>query len=123
MIITENSQCTAVLHSDWSLQMTKMTLDTQTMSGDDFPGALGVLRGSNSVHHLISDIYWQHKDTVYCSRKGGRIVNFMVSESSYFIPISTMQWRLTAVTLEIALEDAFTIHSEINLIKELKYLN
>ena len=33
---------------------------------------LGVLRGSNSVHDLISDIYRRHSDTVYCSQKGGR---------------------------------------------------
>ena len=31
-----------------------------------------VLRGSNSVHDLISYIYWRQSDTVYCSRKGGR---------------------------------------------------
>ena len=49
-------QCAAVLYSDWSLQMghmgPKMTLGTLTMSGDDFPGVQGVLRGSNSVHDL-----------------------------------------------------------------------
>ena len=37
-----DTQCTAVLYSDWSLQMgqmgPKMTLGTLTMSGDDFPG-------------------------------------------------------------------------------------
>ena len=68
--------CTIVTRSDWSLQMgqtgPKMTLGTLTMSGDDFPGIQGVLRGSNSVHDLISDIYRRHNDTVYCSRKGGR---------------------------------------------------
>merc|ERR1711928_139822 len=41
-ILTEISQCTAVLYSNWSLQMgqmgPKMTLGTLTMSGDDFPG-------------------------------------------------------------------------------------
>ena len=41
-ILTEITQCTAVLYSDWSLQMgqmePKMTLGTLTMSGDDFPG-------------------------------------------------------------------------------------
>ena len=41
-ILTEISQCTAVLYSDWSLRMgqmgPKMTLGTLTMSGDDFPG-------------------------------------------------------------------------------------
>ena len=76
MILTEISQCTVVLYSDWSLQMgqmgPKMTLCTLTMSGDDFPGVQGVLRGSNSVHDLISEIYRRHSDTVYCSRKGGR---------------------------------------------------
>ena len=35
------------------------------------PRRLGALRGSNSVHDLISDIYWRHSDTVYCSRQGG----------------------------------------------------
>ena len=30
---------------------------TLIMSGDDFPGVWGVLRGSNSVHDLIGDIY------------------------------------------------------------------
>ena len=42
MILKEISQCTAVLYSDWSLQMgqmgPKMTLVTLAMSGDDFPG-------------------------------------------------------------------------------------
>ena len=37
-----DTQCTAVLYSDWSLRMgqmgPKMTLGTLTMSGDDFPG-------------------------------------------------------------------------------------
>ena len=41
-ILTEISQCTAVLYCDWSLQMgqmgPKMTLGTLTMSGDDFSG-------------------------------------------------------------------------------------
>ena len=41
-ILTEILQCTAVLYSDWLLQMgqmgPKMTLGTLTMSGDDFPG-------------------------------------------------------------------------------------
>ena len=41
-ILTEILQCTAVLYSDWSLQMSqmgpKMTLGTVTMSGDHFPG-------------------------------------------------------------------------------------
>ena len=75
MILTEISQCTAVLYSDWSLQMgqtgIKMTLGTLTMSGDNFPGVQGVPRGSNSVDDLISYIYRQHSDTVYCSQKGG----------------------------------------------------
>ena len=36
-ILTEILQCTAVLYSDWSLQMgPKMTLGTLAMSGDDF---------------------------------------------------------------------------------------
>ena len=56
-----------------SLQMgqmgPKMTLGTLTMSGDDFPGVQGALRGSNS--DPISDIYWRHSDTAYCSRQGG----------------------------------------------------
>ena len=60
-ILTEISQCTAVLYNDWSLQMgqmgPKMTLGTLKMNGNDFPGVQGVLRGSNSVHDLISDIY------------------------------------------------------------------
>ena len=72
-ILTEISQCTAVLYSDWSLQMgqmgPKMTLGTLKMIGDDFPGVQGFLRGSNRVHDLISDIYRQHSDTVYCSRR------------------------------------------------------
>ena len=75
-ILTEISQCTAVLYSDWSLQMgqtgTKMTLGTLTMSGDDFPGVQGVLNSSNSVHDLIRDIYRRQSDTVYCSQKWGR---------------------------------------------------
>ena len=75
-ILTEISQCTAVLYNDWSLQMgqmgPKMTLGTLKMNGNDFPGVQGVLRGSNSVHDLISYIYWRQSDTVYCSRKGGR---------------------------------------------------
>ena len=75
-ILTEISQCTAALYSDWSLQMgqmgPKMTLGTLKMNGNDFPGVQGVLRGSNSVHDLISYIYWRQSDTVYCSRKGGR---------------------------------------------------
>ena len=37
-----NIQCTAVLYSDWSLQMgqmgPKMTLGTLKMNGNDFPG-------------------------------------------------------------------------------------
>ena len=70
MILKEISQRTAVLYSDWSLQMgqmgPKMTLGTLAMSGDDFAGVLGVLEGSNSVHDLISDIYRRHSDTVYC---------------------------------------------------------
>ena len=37
-----DTQYTAVLYSDWSLQVCqmgpKMTLGTLTMSGDDFPG-------------------------------------------------------------------------------------
>ena len=41
-ILTGILQCTAVLYSDWSLQMSqmgpKMTLGTLTMSGDNFPG-------------------------------------------------------------------------------------
>ena len=41
-ILTEISQCTAVLYSDWSLQMgqmgPKMTLGTLKMNGNDFPG-------------------------------------------------------------------------------------
>ena len=41
-VLTEILQCTAVLYSDWSLQMgqmgAKMTLGTLTMSGDNFPG-------------------------------------------------------------------------------------
>merc|ERR1712107_81209 len=37
-----------------------------------FQAFRGVLRGSNSVHDLISYIYWRQSDTVYCSRKGGR---------------------------------------------------
>ena len=45
-ILTEISQCTAVLYSDWSLQMgqmgPKMTQGTLTMSGDEFPGVQGV---------------------------------------------------------------------------------
>ena len=49
----------------------KMTLGTLIMSGDDFTGVWGVLRGSNSVHNLISDIYRRHSDTVYCPLKGG----------------------------------------------------
>merc|ERR1719150_1536847 len=49
----------------------KMTLGTLKMNGNDFPGVWGVLRGSNSVHDLISYIYWRQSDTVYCSRKGG----------------------------------------------------
>ena len=36
-----DTQCTAVLYNDWSLQMgqmgSKMALGTLTMSGDDFP--------------------------------------------------------------------------------------
>ena len=71
--------CTIVtqcLYSDGSLQMgqmgPKMTLGTLKMNGNDFPGVQGVLRGSNSVHDLISYIYWRQSDTVYCSRKGGR---------------------------------------------------
>ena len=67
--------CTAVIYSNWSLHMgqmgPKMTLGTLTMSGDDFPGVQGVLRGSNSVHDLISDIYRRHSDTVFCSQRGG----------------------------------------------------
>ena len=51
-------QCAAVLYSNWSLQMgqmgPQMTLGTLTMSGDDFPSVYGVLRGSNSVHNLMS---------------------------------------------------------------------
>ena len=42
MILEEISQRTAVLYSDWSLQMgqmgPKMPLGTLAMSGDDFPG-------------------------------------------------------------------------------------
>ena len=53
--------------SDMGQMGPKMTLGTLTMSGDDFPGVQGVLRGSNSVHDLISDIYRRHNDTVYCS--------------------------------------------------------
>ena len=56
-----DTQCTAVLHSDWSLRMgqmgPKMTLGTLTMSGNDFPGVYGALRGSNSIYDLIVDIY------------------------------------------------------------------
>ena len=41
-VLTEISKCTAVLYSDWSLQMgqmgPKITLGTLTMSGDNFPG-------------------------------------------------------------------------------------
>ena len=56
--------CTTVTHSVllcymaiWSLQMgPKTTLGTLTMSGDDFPGVWGVLRGSNSFHDLIRDV-------------------------------------------------------------------
>ena len=63
-----------MLYSDRSLQMgqmgPKMTLGTLTMSGDDFPGVLWALRGSNRVHGLISDIYRRHSDTVYCLRQG-----------------------------------------------------
>ena len=37
-----DTECTAVLYSDWSLQTAqmgpKMTLGTLTMSGDDYPG-------------------------------------------------------------------------------------
>ena len=58
-----DTKYTAVLYSDWSLQTgqvePKMTLGTLTMSGDDFPGTYGVLRGSNSVHNFISDVYRQ----------------------------------------------------------------
>ena len=75
MILKEISQLTAVLYSDWSLQMgqmgPKMILGTLTVSGDDIPGVYGVLRGSNSVHDLISNIYRRQNDTMYCSRKGG----------------------------------------------------
>ena len=46
-ILIEISQFTAVLYSNWSLQMgqvgPKMTLGILTMSGDDFPGVQGVL--------------------------------------------------------------------------------
>ena len=56
-----NTQCTAVFYSDWSRQMGQMepkkTLGTLKISGDDFSGVYGVLRGSNSIHDLISDIY------------------------------------------------------------------
>ena len=59
--LTEISQCTAVLYSDWSLQMgqmgAKMTLGTLTMSGGDYPDVKGFLKGSNRVDDLISDIY------------------------------------------------------------------
>ena len=41
-ILTGILQCTAVLYSDWSLQMgqmgPKMTLGTLKMNGNDFPG-------------------------------------------------------------------------------------
>ena len=41
-ILTEISQCTTALYSDWSLQMgqmgPKMTLGTLKMNGNDFPG-------------------------------------------------------------------------------------
>ena len=41
-VLTDILQCTAVLYSDWSLQMgqmgPKITLGTLTMSGDNFPG-------------------------------------------------------------------------------------
>ena len=41
-ILTEISQCTAVLYNNWSLQMgemgPKMTLGTLKMNGNDFPG-------------------------------------------------------------------------------------
>ena len=67
-------QCTAVLYRSWSLKMgqqgTKMTLSTLTMSGDDFPGIYVALRGSNSVHDLISD-KMLYSDTVSCLRQGG----------------------------------------------------
>ena len=54
----EISQCTAVLYSDWSLQMgTKMTMGTLAMSGGNFPDVKGFLKGSNRVDDLISDIY------------------------------------------------------------------
>ena len=49
----------------------KMTLGTLTMGGDDFPVVLGALRGINSVHDLIGDIYQRQSYTVYCSRQGG----------------------------------------------------
>ena len=57
--------------SDMGQMGPKMTLGTLTMSGHDFPGVLGALRGSNSLHDLISHIYRRHSDTVYCSRQGG----------------------------------------------------
>ena len=64
MILKEISQRTAVLYSDWSLQMgqmgPKMTLGTLAMSGGDFPRVQcvnGFLKGSNSAHDLISAIY------------------------------------------------------------------
>ena len=39
MIFKDISQSTALLYSDWSLQMgPKMTLGTLAMSGDDFLG-------------------------------------------------------------------------------------
>ena len=41
-ILTEISQCAAMLYNNWSLQMgqmgPKITLGTLAMSGDDFPG-------------------------------------------------------------------------------------
>ena len=57
--------CTAVLYSDWSLQMDqmrpKMTLGTLTMGGDDFLGVKGILRGSNSV------LSYRHLSAIMCS--------------------------------------------------------
>ena len=45
---------------------------------------IGVLRGSNSIHYLIMDIYRQHSDTVYCPRQGGGQHGNSWSKSFFF---------------------------------------
>ena len=64
-------QCTAVLYSDWSLKMGQMgpKMALGTLMGMTFQAFKG-LRGSNSDHDLISDIYRRHNDTMLT--KGGR---------------------------------------------------